>query len=153
MTAMIRFNGVGIVLSIALAGTSVVCPRWPEVCDLVAPPPERTPGYVVMAPGRENEIYKARNDAKCQIINRLHAGELDLFEATAWFVFINREPAGYDDRGWQYLPGNSREEKRCRQVILWARSHLTHSLPRSERDLFIEKLEALLSVRLSERGL
>ena len=152
MIALIRFYGTGIVLSVALAGASVVCPRWPELLGLEVASRRQTGSREGLAPGKGCEVYKARIDAKVQIVTRLRAGELDLFEAAAWFACVNQEPAEYADKTWEYTPGNSKEEKLCRQVILWAKAHLSHSTPESAVDLFVEELEAKLSARLCERG-
>jgi hypothetical protein len=152
MTAMIRFYGTGILMSIALVGVSVVCPRWPEVFGIEVASRPRARGHEVSEPGRECQVFNARIDAKAQIISRLRAGELDLFEATAWFASVNREPADFVDNSWMVMPGDSNEEKMCRQVILWSKGCLTRSMPESELGLFIEKLEAQLSARLCERG-
>ena len=85
------------------------------------------------------------------IVNQLQAGELDLFQAAAWFRHVNQERPHCSDRAWLLIQGDSDEEKQCRQVISWARSYFEDSMPPSERAVLMTKLEGQLSDRLCER--
>lgn len=152
MTSLIRRYAAGIVSSLALAGVCVAFPQWPEALGLEVASRQREPRSEVSAPGPQCAVLKARIEAKAQIIARLRAGELDLFEAAGWFGCVNREPAEFADHSWRTLPGGSDEEKLCRQVILWVRGFLTQSVPESELDSFVGGLEARLSARLCDRG-
>ena len=152
MTTLMRRYAAGIVSSLALVGLCVAFPQWPTVLGLEVATAKRVRSSEVTAPGPQCEAFKARIDAKTQIIARLRAGELNLFEAAAWFACVNREPAEFADRTWQNLPGSSDEEKLCRQVLFWVRGNLAHAMPESEMDSFVAGLEARLSVRLRDGG-
>ena len=152
MTNLMRRYATGIVSSLALASVSVAFPQWPRILGLEVATAHRVRGSEVTPPGPRCEVFKARIDAKTQIIAQLRAGELDLFEAAGWFGCVDREPAEFADRSWQHLPGGSDEEKLCRQVILWVRGNLEHSTSESELKSLVARLEARLSARLCDRG-
>ena len=152
MTTPMRRYATGIVSSLALASVCVAFPQWPQVLGLEVATAHRVRDSEVTAPGPKCEVFKARIDAKSQIIARLKAGDLDLFEAAGWFGCVDREPAEFADRSWQNLPGGSDEEKLCRQVILWVRGNLSEPKPQSELDSFVAELEARLSARLCDCG-
>ena len=152
MKTMIYRYAAGIAASIALAGSCLAFPQWPQALGLEVASARPAQSSLVLEPGTKCDVFKARIGAKSQIIERLRGGELDLFEAAGWFGHVNHEPAEFADRSWQFLPGDSDEEKLCRQVILWARGHLGQSMPPSEFDTFIADLEARLSARLRDRG-
>ena len=152
MTAMIRFYATGIVLTTALAGVIVARPEWLEILGVEVATRQQSQTRLVHGPAEACALYEARSQAKTAIVNQLQAGELDLFQAAAWFHHINQTPVQDRDRSWLLIQGDSAEEKQCWQVINWARSHFEDSMPPSELDLFIRKLEGQLSNRLSEHG-
>ena len=152
MTTLIRRYATGIVSSLALGGLCVAFPQWPTVLGLEVATAKRVRSSEVTAPGPQCEAFKARIDAKTQIIARLRAGELNLFEAAGWFACVNREPAEFADYSWRNLSGGSDEEKLCRQVLLWVRGSLAHTMPESEMDSFVAGLEARLSARVGNGG-
>ena len=152
MTTLICRYAAGIVSSLALAGACLAFPQWPKVLGLEVATAQRRSASEVTAPGPQCEVFKARIEAKTQIIARLRSGELNLFEAAGWFACVNREPAEFADHSWRNLPGGSDEEKLCRQVIFWVRGNLAHAMPESEMDSFVAGLEARLSARLRDGG-
>ena len=152
MTTLIRPYAAGIFASLTLLACCLAFPQWPQALGLEVGSRQSTHRSEVEAAGPRCEVFKARIDAKAQIIARLRAGELDLFEAAGWFGSVNREPAEYADYSWRNLPGGSDEEKLCRQVILWVRGNLAQSVPESELGELVARLEARLAARLCDRG-
>jgi hypothetical protein len=94
------------------------------------------------------EVSLLRIKAKRQVVHQVVAGELTLFEAAAWFRFINDTPPEFS-YGWVSGPGASKEEKACRQVIGWVEEELlVMGLPDRSAglsDRFTKQLEAHLA--------
>ena len=151
MTAMLRFYAAGIVLAVAIAGVAVVRPAWLAILGVEIATRQQSQTRLVIGPAEEYAVYEARDKAKTAIVNQLQAGELDLFQAAAWFRHVNQERPHCSDRAWLLIQGDSDEEKQCRQVISWARSYFEDSMPPSERAVLMTKLEGQLSDRLCER--
>jgi hypothetical protein len=105
---------------------------------------------VVYEPSARCDVRERRYLAKVEVVARLVAGELDLFGAAAWFRDLNHEPPDYQEMGYLHMPGDSAEEKLCRQVIIWVKGWC-HGLAR-EGELLLTKLEAALDSRLRRGG-
>ncbi len=97
---------------------------------------------------RRLRVARQRIDAKFAVVRRLLAGELTLLEAATRFRDINGEPAdcpALDNCLW---PNASPEERLCRQVIGWARSHArddSSGAAGAVADRLEAELEALLA--------
>ena len=152
MLAMIRFYGTGIVLSAALVGVVLARPAWLEAFGVELPSQQQSGSYLVLGPSEACRVAELRIKAKVEIVDRLRAREMNLFEAAAWFGRLNQEPEKFVDRSWQMLPGDTDEEKLCRQVIGWTKNTLKNSMPSSELALLLTELEGQLSNRLRTRG-
>jgi hypothetical protein len=68
--------------------------------------------------------FRPRLEAKEQATRRFLAGELTLLQAAAYFRLANQQPGPTTDRSKVFFPGQSEEEKLCRQVIAWVSSKL-----------------------------
>jgi hypothetical protein len=90
-------------------------------------------------------VYPQRIEAKHRVARQVVAGELTLFEAAAWFRFLNETPAGCT-AGCSSVPGQCENEKACRQVISWAKEELWEMGLRERAidlsDLLTKQLEA-----------
>jgi hypothetical protein len=96
-------------------------------------------------------VYRQRIEAKRRVVSQVMAGELTLFEAGAWFRFLNETPPGFTCE-CRHVPGDSEEEKACRQVILWAEDELRwRGLLESAADLSA-RLEKQLAAHQAEHG-
>jgi hypothetical protein len=143
-------------LTLALLATGLVIasrhPEWlpsfagqpvyddPNTFRLLEPPPEET------------VIASRRISAKTCVIEKLRAGELTLLEAAAWFRRLNAEPPSRPDRNWERLPGDTPNEKLCRQVIRWVDATLYNRAPASEIATFTCRLEEELNSHLVANG-
>ena len=107
MAKLVRLSGkVTAVLVVALAAALL----RPERAD---EPPSERPAVT------EVEAIQCRILAKDRVVKELLDGRLTLFEAAAFFRRLNEAPpraAGLD------FPGDSDEERLCRQVIQWVRA-------------------------------
>lgn len=99
-------------------------------------------------PWEAHAVYR-RVKAKELIIAQLGHGELTLFEAGERFCQLNHEPPDYPDHGMMRFPGSSVQEKACRQVLAWARSHFVKQMSPSELAARLERWEAELSCQLA----
>ena len=120
MTAMIRFYATGIVLSAAIAGVAVTWPAWLGILTVEIATRQQSQTRLVLGPAEECAVYETRIKAKNAIVNQLQAGELDLFQAAAWFRHVSQKPVG--DRTGLLIESDSDGEKQCQQVISWAKS-------------------------------
>ena len=97
-------------------------------------------------------VSKMRCEAKSDVVTRLMAGELDLFEAAACFRDLNHEPPEFRSMGYLQLPGGSDEEKLCRQVIRWVENWDHGSSRAKEVGPLLAYLETELAFRLRRAG-
>lgn len=105
----------------------------------------QTPAVMMMQRAdRSVAIMATRALARREVIRRLQEGELSLVQAAAMFRDINNSPAWHPCDIRRIFPGNSGEEKLCRQVIVCARSQ-------TQNEQFVAELEREL-VRLLAAG-
>jgi hypothetical protein len=97
-------------------------------------------------------IVRARMRAKEQVVERVLAGEMTLFEAAAWFGTLNTTPDHYPDLTWCQFPGRGDGEKLCRQVLSWAASTARDAGTASQADMRLCQLEEELARRLAQHG-
>ena len=140
-----------------LAGLTVVVlrPDWLrplgiEVATFTGAPDRAKKSYVLFGPSREFEVCRLRCAAKAQVVFRIVAGDLDLYEAAAQFRYLNHEPPNCRQLGYLRLPGKTDEEKLCREVILWVKAEYRQLATASEVELFVADLEAKLASRLRQ---
>src|SRR5215212_5848266 len=101
MAAALRFYGIGLLLSAGMATTAVVMPGWLEALGVEFPPPAAPKASCLLsAPAPQVEVLRKRLEAKQRVMAQLEAGELDLFEAAAWFRYLDGEPAEYAEHGY-----------------------------------------------------
>jgi hypothetical protein len=107
---------------------------------------------LVCPPGPQSEVIARRVKARTAVTTQLRLGELNLFEAAAYFRDINAEPAGYPDYLSRSFPGDSVNEKTCRQVICWLSGQLAKRAPPSEVRAVERRLEEELARHIAEHG-
>lgn len=149
MALSLRWLAALILLATGLAGVVTGRREWPRfagtpvqpsVCPMVSPPAEAS------------TIVMRRIKAKTNIIEKLLAGELTLFEAGAWFRYLNSEPKSTPNFHWENLPGNDSNEKICRQVITWTEGRMRHQAPASEIAEVLRRLEEELCRHIADNG-
>jgi hypothetical protein len=112
------FSGV-LTLGLGLVGLDVVHSSWPLSAEKGEQDVRQIVNNARRLEGRlarYREVGPMRKEARNRVIAALLAGDLTLFEAAAWFRFLNENPpeCPADPICW---PGKSAEEKLCRQVI------------------------------------
>jgi hypothetical protein len=101
---------------------------------------------------RINRVTQQRLKAKQSLIRQLIDREITLFEAAAWFRWLNENPADYQDRYRETYPGLNDEEKACRQVIGWVQVELKARGFDSRGEQEQAQLEVLLSEHIARHG-
>jgi hypothetical protein len=97
-------------------------------------------------------VLPQRTRAKGRVIDQLANGRMGLFEAAAWFRWLNENPPdclGEPIKGW---PGASPEEKLCRQVISAVRIVNRRVGADSQANELAERLEMELADALARKG-
>jgi hypothetical protein len=133
------------VVVLALAG-----PDWPRWLGVRRASASSVKGGIERS--ASNEALLRRIAAKDQVTDRLLAGDLTLLQAAAWFRRLNDDPP-HLPTDYSKLPGESEEEKVCRQVIAWAGHRLgLQGVAASEADGTVRRLEDELDGRLRRDG-
>jgi hypothetical protein len=100
---------------------------------------------------RRGEVYLLRNDARRRVGESLLAGELTLFEAAAWFGYLNNHPPDCRCEPWSGWPGDSEGERLCRMVLSWIDDRHGLSGP-AERPAVVERLKKELEEHIAQHG-
>jgi hypothetical protein len=151
MAASIRLLTGLTLLAAALGGLDAACPGWLE--DLGRGRlPSSAASSVLLPRQQEHEVLAERTEVRRQVVRRLAAGELTLFEAAARFGVLNRTPEELPDRGWRLLPGGCDGEKLCRQVMQWAESDLASVMPPRKGEALIRGWQAELAAHIARHG-
>jgi hypothetical protein len=153
MHAPIRLLVSLVFLSGGLGGVAVVRPGWIRGLGLQWEDAHHTEVQCLRQAEQESVVRCTRWRAKVRTIDQLFAGNLTLFEAAEWFGAINATPADFPDLTWQTMPGQSDDEKLCRQVIFWCRSRLDHTLLSSPVHVRVKELEEDLEGSLAPNRL
>jgi len=95
-----------------------------------------------------NQRNKAKRAITLQVLDR----DLTLFEAAAWFGYLNECPGECPDLYRALVPGATNEEKLCRQVILWVRIEGKSALPPGQAEQEAQNLEEMLAAHLARHG-
>lgn len=101
---------------------------------------------------RQLAISRQRLKAKEEVVYRTVDGELTLFEAAAWFRFLNENPSDCQEAYRETCLGKSDEEKLCRQVISWVGESLRHRGLASRAEQETRRLEQILAQHLGKSG-
>jgi hypothetical protein len=101
---------------VCLAGARRLWPGSPQQAQ--TQPDIETQRRHASAMDRHLVVLRKRQTARGQIVRRLLAGELTLWQAAAWFDHLNKTPAEHPTV-LVVVPGRSAEEKVCRQVLNW----------------------------------
>lgn len=138
---------LGIALVTALAVLAVAGPDWGKCLGV-----KRSYFVNCEEPTEQSAVIMRRVAAKNRVIDQLIAGEMTLVEAAAWFRYLNENPSRYrhDYRDW---PGDSDEEKACRQVLSWAEVRvLSQAESKSQAAAMVQRLEDELEQTLRREG-
>jgi hypothetical protein len=137
-------------LGSAFLGAVVARPDWLRAVGVEVATP-RPVATIFLEQSRECWVGDRRFAAKGRVTARLAAGEMDLYAAAAWFRDLNHEPTDCPDLGYLRLPGVTREEKLCREVIQWAGA-FGRDLEQASAATLPADLEAALASRLCMGG-
>jgi hypothetical protein len=147
MTMAIRLLTGLILLAGGLAGASSLHPDLQAILGWQAiPAAEKNPVI------EKGQITVARLNAKEKVIVALVVGDLNLFEAAAWFHELNLTPKESPEHRWRQLPGRCDGEKLCRQVIGWMRVRLEDTMPVSQAQAKVQEMEAALEAHIARHG-
>jgi hypothetical protein len=104
--------------------------------------------------GRRMEVLHWRLKAKRQVVNQMMAGELTLFEAAAWFRFLNENPLDSPSMERSAFAGDARDEDEvlCRQVINWVWAEVRDQASVNKANEEARRLEELLAVHRTQNG-
>jgi hypothetical protein len=155
MTTSNRFLMSLILVTACVVGMGSTQPSWMAALGLQAASRSAsgpTTECLPREPGSQHDVVYQRILAKGRIIESVLTGEMDLFEAAAWFGLLNATPAQYPDRFWKTLPGASDGEKLCNQVISWTRGQLNSHLSRCEVEARVHELADQLQQHLACHG-
>lgn len=149
MTAPLRFLAALALLTAGLVGVYAKRPDWLRQTGRFDP----NYGMMILSPPPSETLTVARRiKAKTAVIEKLRAGELTLFEAAAWFRHLSGVPFAGSAVVWERMPGDTHNEKICRQVIRWAEIHLDYLAPKSEVAAVTSRLEEELLRHLAEHN-
>jgi hypothetical protein len=158
MNTWIRLTWGVVMLLGSLAGVGLTLPEWVaelgqswQMTTALQQSQNQERQRMALLESRD-EVVKKRVLAKHQIVDQLLAGELTLFEAAAWFGFLNDHPPEFPDPYRQKWPGASDEEKLCRQVLSWTGVALRQTLPPGQAEEKLRHLEQILAARLAHSG-
>jgi hypothetical protein len=101
---------------------------------------------------RRLHVVPLRTKAKGRVIEQLAAGRITLFEAAAWFRWLNENPPdclGESTDGW---PGSSPDEKVCRQVLAYVRLEKRRVGADSQAEELADVLEMELANAVARKG-
>ncbi|MFO0925437.1 MAG: hypothetical protein U0736_00130 [Gemmataceae bacterium] len=153
MTASIRLLVSLIVLTAGFAGFGAnPAGWWQSVVGQRRPADDRRTWLEVQPAEAFSRFTIRRIQMKTGLLDQMAGGELDLFEAAAWFRFLNSEPAEYPETSWWALPGDCDGEKLCRQVILWTRLRLEGVVSERQVKERVHQLEATLAAHKRRHG-
>jgi hypothetical protein len=134
------------VLTAGLVGALLARPGWQ------ARGTERDAGeptsVLVFPPSPECRMITRRIAAKAELTELLCRGELSLFQTAACFRALHGEQGGYASPHWVGIPGQTEEEKLCRQVIQWASGRL----PQDRSGELQGRLERELAEHIAREG-
>jgi hypothetical protein len=141
-------------LAVGLTVVSSVRPGWTRELGLqgASEAPEEVSQGVSSPADPSFAPILARVRAKERLSERVADGKLGLFEAAAWFGFLNETPAGAPDAMWREgFEGGCDGEKLCRQVLCWTKAALEKKPPRQARAR-INELENELETHICRHG-
>jgi hypothetical protein len=106
------------------------------------------------APAMERRLFvlPQRMKAQRRVIGQLVDGRIDLFEAAAWFRYLNETPPDCPGESIEHWPGASPEEKLCRQVIDYVRNDQRRLGSEGQADELARRLEQQLADALARPG-
>jgi hypothetical protein len=145
MARQLRLIGPSVI--VLLCALAVVLPRTEWARD------PNSPGNLCTGPNEEQDAHaklkgiQRRIAAKELIVRSLIDGQITLFEAAALFGDLNQ---GYPELRFLDAPGDSEEEKLCRQVIRWV-EEMQQAPERAGRDTSA-RLEEELRRHMQQNG-
>jgi hypothetical protein len=154
MQSLTRLLGAALVAVGLLAGVLLVRPAWLSDAGLDF---WELPGLYADLENSNREMddltqrQKAlfhRLTTRQEVLRALRADSLSLIEAAARFGQVNREEPETMSYVREMYPGNSDEERVCRQVLAWARADLSGDPGKGRATLL--RLEAELEAYLRQ---
>jgi hypothetical protein len=137
---------LGLVLLSVLAGLGLTWRAWERA-------PKKGVPWATFPPLEKTAAMNRQIMAREAIARQVVEKDMTLFEAAAWFRHLNEEAGHSRQPYWQQLPGESDDEKVCRQVLLWVRKHLeAEGRHASEADATARALEKELEGHIAEHG-
>jgi hypothetical protein len=97
-------------------------------------------------------VLPQRISAKSHVIEQLAAERMSLFEAAAWFRWLNENPPDCPGEPIDDWPGACPEEKLCRQVIAYVRMEKRRLGGDSLGEDLADRLEMELMQALTSQG-
>jgi hypothetical protein len=148
------------VMVAALGALLVAGTLQPSLLALVGPAdPETDSPQMAMEQWRAAKldgtrtILAQRMKAKQAVLKQLVDREITLFEAGAWFLYLNDNPRNCPDSFRKTYPGANDAEKACRQVIAWTRRSEPELRELGSRaDMEVERLERELREHIAGNG-
>jgi hypothetical protein len=118
LIARVPRNGILLAAMLAGAGLILALPRADTRNGCLEK--EAGPKQISMRLDEEFRGTIARLEAKQRVLNKLLAGWLTFLEAVAHFRALDQLPPAFHwDHFRDLYPGNSDEERHCREVIRW----------------------------------
>lgn len=115
---------------IATASTvGILCRFQTSQATVLTGPVQESMCTPVSPASRMSRVLSQRIAAKTAVIDRLEEGSMDLFEAAAWFRWINEQSQDSVGAYLKHLPGDTIEERTCYQVVSWLTGHLGNRIP------------------------
>jgi hypothetical protein len=97
-------------------------------------------------------VVPQRTAAKCRVARQLRAEQIGLWEAAAWFRYLNETPSDCPVESIEGWPGAGPEENLCRQVIEYVAARAGPVGMESRTDPLVKELERQLADALAQPG-
>jgi hypothetical protein len=138
MTKALHLTGMALILILVALAAALLQPRWARDLGLESPSRTTTMSGRLRPVGDDDwklRAIKRRIQEKERLAGELIDGRLTLFEAAALFRRLNDAPPKCALPPAPDCPGDSEEERLCRQVIGWAWHRLEKCDPGRANDL------------------
>lgn len=100
---------------------------------------------------RALQATRERENSKAIVVEELLNGEMNLFEAAAWFRLLHEAPQSWPDP-CHPRPGYDDGERWCRLVINYTGNRLRCEQSASQADALSQRWEAALQEQLEQHG-
>jgi hypothetical protein len=156
MTAATRLLVCLVVLSAGLAGIASDGPTWLAFLGVRGHQQGNSAAASQQQASRrldeQRMVVAQRLKAKERITRSLLEREMTLFEAAAWFGYLNDTPPDCPDRHWKTYRGGCAGEKLCRQVMAWVAGYARQKMVPSQAEARMQELEQDLQCHIAGHG-